>query len=231
MVTKTPSRSPRRWHNLGEAARQSNHVVAAAVFAFVSSILLQYLLSSPLVSMADWIHGRLGTAGAAILGPFLVDGPTALVLLVIAFPFGRVTAARPWVAGTALVLLVQGFWFSFHFVIGEHLLLWGEVLPVVGRGVFTILTLFGVVWLMRWGRRVALEADRGAIPASDQEEGPKEMREPETVGETVDKPETVPLRSPGKEPSPEREPEDDPRVKQQSGCKDPGPPDVLGGER
>ncbi|MDY0003668.1 MAG: hypothetical protein RBU30_20380, partial [Polyangia bacterium] len=145
-----------RFRDLGELARQSNHLVAAAVLVFMASVLLQFLLARPMMQAAGWIHGNWGKAGAAILGPLLTDGCTTLVLLAVAFPFGRVTAARPWPAGVALVLLVHGFWFCFHFVVGEHTLLWGNLMPALGRSLLIVLTLLGVVALLRWGRKVAL---------------------------------------------------------------------------
>ena len=114
MIPRKSSRPRRRFRDLGELARQANHVVAAAVFVFMASILLQFVLARPLLRAAGWIHGHWGTTGVAIFGPLLTDGCTTLVLLAIAFPFGRVTVARPWPAGSALVLLVHGFWLSFH---------------------------------------------------------------------------------------------------------------------
>lgn len=171
------TKAPRRWRDLGAAARQANHVVAAAVFVFVASILLQSVLAKPLLSAAGWIHRHWGATGAAIFGPLLLDGPTSLLLIGIAFPFGRVTAARPWVSGSALVLLVHGFWLSFHYVLGQHVLLWGSPLPILGRGALLVLTLLGVVALLKLGRKVALEADGRGIS-----KGPERRPAPEAQG-------------------------------------------------
>lgn len=186
----------KRRHDLSALARQANHVVAAAVFVFVASILLGSVLAPWLTVAAAWVRRAWGDTGALLVGPLLLDGLKVLLLLAVAFPFGRVTAPRPWVSGTALVLLVYGFWLSFDFVVGELGVLYGQWRPLVGRGLLLALTIYGVARLMRRGRRAALEADIGERPGGDapgeakDADPPPEEQDEDKSSETKEDPES-----------------------------------------
>jgi len=153
-----------RWALLREelrsAVRQANHLVAAAVLVFAASILLGAALARPLLSLVTWSTAHLGQAAIVALGPLVTDGVKGVLLLAAAFPLGRILVPRPWVASTALVLIVYGLWFCFEYVIGAHVVLYGHWQPLVGRSTFLLLVLWATARLMARGRRVALEADR-----------------------------------------------------------------------
>jgi len=163
MARSSSSPSARRRIDFGAVARQANHVVAAAVFVFGASILLGSVLATPVLtpSMA-WILRNWGETAGLILGPLFIDGMYVLLLLAVAFPFGRVTAARPWISGPALVLLVYGCWLSFHYVTGDAEMLYNHWAKIAARAVLLLLTVVGVARLMARGRRAALEVDRPA---------------------------------------------------------------------
>jgi hypothetical protein len=142
-------------------ARQANHVLATAVVVFTAVVLLGRLTEPPMVSLQAWLREQVGANATAIaFGPFIVDTPKALLLLLVAFPLGRVTTPRPWPAGLGLVALVYGFDFSIDYVLGAHQLVWLQWKAVLGRGLLAAGVTWGVVRLLARGRQAAETADR-----------------------------------------------------------------------
>lgn len=221
MARTQRTRKIRRRVDLTALARQANHVVAAAVFVFVASILIGSVLAPWLTSAAIWVRRTWGDTGALVLGPLLIDGLKVLLMIAVAFPFGRVTAPRPWVSGTALVLLVYGFWFSFDFVVGEHRVLYGQWRPLLGRGTLLAATIYLVVTLVQRGRKAALESDRrGSSEDDDDEEPTVEAKDGEKSNDNPPKP--------NEDPS---DPDDDDDNDERSVCKQAAMADVSGAER
>jgi len=179
-----PMARPLKTHlrDLTGAARQANHVLAAAVVVFTAGILLQRLVSPWMVSLSVWLTSVMGAATAAtVFGPLIVDLPKALLLLGVAFPLGRITMPRPWPTGIGLVGLVYLFDFGVHFVFGTHVILYGHWRAILGRGLLLALVLWGVVWLVKRGCWAAETADRqGTLP--DKEPKTKKKDKGETTG-------------------------------------------------
>ncbi len=142
-------------------ARQANHVLATAVLVFTAAILLGRLTEPWMHSLQAWLRGHMSaTVTALIFGPFIVDLPKVLLLLLVAFPLGRVTTPRPWPAGVGLVLLVYAFDFSIDYVLGAHVITWFQWQALVGRTLLAAGVTWGVVKLLRRGRLAAETADR-----------------------------------------------------------------------
>lgn len=169
------------------AMQQANRVAAAAVLAFAAQILLGAVLASGFVRVAEALLGspRL----AAVVAPLLVDLPKGLCLVLLAYPFGRVTAARPGPTAIALLGLVYAFDFGFAFAIGEHRLLFLTWQVVLGRVAFLVPVAALVVWLLGRGRAAALRTD-ASRPGIDAEGC---------------KPEAAPTVSPGEHDGPARD--------------------------
>lgn len=247
--------SARRRIDLGAVARQANQVVAAAVFVFGASILLGSVLSTPVLTPAmAWILRHWGETAGVILGPLFIDGMYVVLLLAVAFPFGRVTAARPWISGPALVLLVYGFWFSFHYVTGDAAVLYDHWAKIAARAVLMLLTVYGVARLMARGRRAALEVDRpdgsardGEPPQKKKETGAQNAQErekkkgeagAEAGAEAGGKDKERDAEEGGEKFSPDSEEMDDPGSpgalgarRARTAARDPGPPGGFAAER
>lgn len=154
------SRKKRR-RDLSAMARQANHVLATAVVVFTATVLLGRLTEPWMLSLQAWLREHLGaTVTAMAFGPFIVDLPKVLILLLVAFPLGRVTAPRPWPAGLGLVALVYAFDFSIDYVMGAHHITWLQWKALVGRSLLAAGVTWGVVRLLTRGRRAAETADR-----------------------------------------------------------------------
>lgn len=142
-------------------ARQANHVLATAVLVFTASILLGRLTDPWMLSLQMWLRGHLGTNATALaFGPFIMDTPKVLLLLLVAFPLGRVTMPRPWPGGLGLVALVYAFDFSIDYVLGAHHITWLQWKALVGRSLLAAAVTWGVVGLLKRGLRAAHTADR-----------------------------------------------------------------------
>ncbi|MFH2006509.1 MAG: hypothetical protein ABI333_07990 [bacterium] len=183
------ARQKTRWRGLTGAARQANHVLAAAVVVFTAGILLQRLISPWMVSLSTWLASALGAATAAtVFGPLIVDLPKALLLLGVAFPLGRITMPRPWPTGVSVVTLVYLFDFGVHYVFGTHVILFGHWRAILGRGLLLALVIWAVVRLVDRGRQAAETADRqGSLPDKSSKskkktpERPPEDRTPDST--------------------------------------------------
>lgn len=147
--------------DLTAMARQANHVLATAVIVFTAAILLGRVTAPWMVGLQKWLLGHLNvTATALLIGPFIVDLPKVLLLLLVAFPLGRVTTPRPWPAGVGLVGLVYAFDFSIDYVLGAHHITWLQWQALVGRTLLAGLVTWGVVRLLQKGHLAAMNADR-----------------------------------------------------------------------
>ncbi len=160
----------KRRRDLAAMARQANHVLATAVIVFTAAILLGRLTDPWMLSLQTWLRDHLGANATALaFGPFIMDTPKALLLLLVAFPLGRVIMPRPWPAGVGLVALVYAFDFSIDYVLGAHHITWLQWKALVGRTLLAAAVTWGVVGLLGRGHRAAQTADRrGArLPKSD----------------------------------------------------------------
>lgn len=171
------SRKKRR-RDLSAMARQANHVLATAVVVFTAAVLLGRLLEPAMLGLQAWLREHLGAnATALVFGPFIVDLPKALLLALVAFPLGRVTAPRPWPAAIGLVALVYLFDFSIDYVIGAHRITWLQWQALLGRTLLAAGVAWGVAWLLARGRKAAETADRrGAV----LEKKPKKSKKKKT---------------------------------------------------
>lgn len=182
-------------------ARQANHVLATAVVVFTAAVLLGRLLDPAMLGLQAWLRAHLSaTVAALFFGPFIVDLPKALLLLLVAFPLGRVTAPRPWPAALGLVLLVYLFDFSIDYVIGAHRITWLQWQALVGRTLLAAAITFGVAWLLARGRRAAETADRRGA-ALDKKSGKSHKK-------NADKQPKIAPGKPSKDKNPDAEPKE-----------------------
>ncbi len=153
--------SPKTWRlDLSAHARQANHVLATAVVVFTGAILLGRLTEPWMLSWARWLGDHMSASVVALLfGPFIVDLPKVTLILLVAFPLGRVSAPRSWPAAVGLTLLVYGFDFGVDYVLGAHRVTWFQWQAAVGRGLLAALTTLVVATLVARGRRAAELAD------------------------------------------------------------------------
>jgi len=180
------SRKKRR-RDLSAMARQANHVLATAVVVFTAAVLLGRLTEPWMLSLQAWLRDHLGAnVTAMVFGPLIVDLPKVLILVVVAFPMGRVTAPRPWPAGLGLVVLVYAFDFSIDYVLGAHHITWLQWKALVGRGLLASGVTWGVVRLVIRGRRAARTADRLGAALEKKPKKAKDNQPPLGVEEAAD---------------------------------------------
>lgn len=232
----------RRRRDLSAMARQANHVLATAVVVFTAAVLLGRLLDPAMLGLQAWLRGHLSaTATALVFGPFIVDLPKALLLLLVAFPLGRVTTPRPWPAAMGLVALVYLFDFSIDYVIGAHRITWLQWQALVGRTLLAAAITWGVAWLLGRGRRAAETADRrGAALGKKSRKSKKKETKGHPAKEDSEPPPTPSeaLEDDAKPPEADAEPPEadaEPEVtRTESGdptCKPSASGDVTEGER
>jgi len=192
----------KRRRDLSAMARQANHVLATAVVVFTAAVLLGRIIEPWMLSLQAWLRDHLGPNVTALLfGPFIVDLPKALLLLLVAFPLGRVTTPRPWPAALGLVGLTYLCDFSIDYVLGAHHITWFQWKAAVGRGILAAGITWGVAWLLQRGRRAAETADRqGAAldkaPGKSRKTKPSKSRKTEPPsGATAAAPDTPPDRA------------------------------------
>jgi hypothetical protein len=167
--------------------QQANRVVAAAVLAFAGQILLGALLASVIDRLAESLAGSPRVAAA--VAPLLYDLPKGLCLLLLCYPFGRVTAARPVPTALALFGIVYLFDLGVAYTFDMHRLLYLQWQVVLGRGLLLLVLLALAVWLLGRGRAAALRLD--PLPAAP--------------GEVGCKPEAAPTVSAGEHDGPARD--------------------------
>ena len=202
------SRTKRR-RDLSAMARQANHVLATAVVVFTAAVLLGRLLEPWMLSLQAWLRAHVGANVTAMLfGPFIVDLPKALILLLVAFPLGRVTAPRPWPAAIGLVGLVYLCDFSIDYVLGAHHITWLQWKAATGRGLLAVGIIWGVAWLLARGRRAAETADRKGAALVEKPAKPRKKKPSPEAQEAADDP-----------PPESADPEDgDPTCKRKAGA-------------
>jgi hypothetical protein len=142
--------------------QQANRVVAAAVLVFLAQILLGSLLASSSDRLADRLLSS--PRAAEVIAPLLHDFSKAICLLLICWPFGRVTAGRPWPTAAGLFGLVYLFDFGMAYAFGVHEVLFFYLRAALGRGLLLIGLFAAGVFLLERGRRAALRADRDVLP-------------------------------------------------------------------
>lgn len=180
------SRKKRR-RDLSAMARQANHVLATAVVVFTAAVLLGRLTEPWMLSLQAWLRELVGANVTAIaFGPFIMDTPKALVLLLVAFPLGRVTMPRPWAAGLGLVALVYAFDFSIDYVLGAHQITWLQWKALAGRSLLAAGVTWGVVQLLVRGRRAAETADRRGAAVEKKPKKTNKKKPPSQAKGTAD---------------------------------------------
>lgn len=145
------------------AMQQANRVVAAAVLAFAGQIMLGALLAPVIDHLADALAGSPRVAAA--VAPLLYDLPKGLCLLLLCYPFGRVTAARPVPTALALFGIVYLFDLGVAYTFDMHRLLYLKWQVVLGRGVLLLGLLALAVGLLGKGRAAALRSDTPHVAA------------------------------------------------------------------